>query len=191
MVIYGLGARSGQTSQEGAQCYTYLLVTIDKFTKWVDARPITVIKSEQTMLFFLDIVHRFGVSNSIIMDNGTQFTRKKFLRFCDEYHIRVDWATIVHPRTNRQVEHANGMVLQGLKSRIFNRLNKFGARWVTELPSVLWSLRTTPSRATGYTPFFMVYGSESVLPTDLNYGALRVRAYDEQGAEASLEDALD
>ena len=60
-----------------------------------------------------------------------------------------------------------------------------------ELPAVLWSLRTTPSRATGYTLFFMVYGSEAILPTDLDYGAPRVRAYDEQGAEASLEDAMD
>ena len=48
-----------------------------------------------------------------------------------------------------------------------------------------------PSRATGYTPFFMVYGSEAILLTDLDYGASRVRAYNEQGAEASLEDAMD
>ena len=48
-----------------------------------------------------------------------------------------------------------------------------------------------PSRATGYTPFFMVYGSEAILPTDLDYRVLRVRGYDEQGAEASLEDAMD
>ena len=92
---------------------------------------------------------------------------------------------------NGQVERANSMVLQGLKPRIFNRLNKFGASWVTELPSVLWSLRTTPSRATGYTPFFMVYGFEAVLPTNLDYGAPRVRTYDEQGTKASLEDAMD
>ena len=89
------------------------------------------------MLFFLDIVHRFGVLNSIITDNGTQFTRKKFLRFYDEYHIRVDWAVVVHPRKNGQAEHANGMVLQGSKPRIFNQLNKFGGRWVVELPVVL------------------------------------------------------
>ena len=114
-----------------------MLVTIDKFTKWIEARSISVIKSEQAMLLFLDIVHCFGVLNSIIMENGTQFIRKKFLRFCDEYHIRVDWATVAHPRTNRQVERANGMVLQGLKPRIFNRLNKFGGRWVAELPMVL------------------------------------------------------
>ena len=37
----------------------------------------------------------------------------------------------------------------------------------------------------------MVYGFAAVLPTDLNYGAPRVRAYDERGAEASLEDAMD
>ena len=38
---------------------------------------------------------------------------------------------------NRHVERANDMALQGLKPRIFNRLNKFGERWVTELPAVL------------------------------------------------------
>ena len=71
------------------------------------------------------------------------------------------------------------MLLQDLKPRIFNRLNKFGACWVVELLAVLWSLRITPSRATGYTPFFMVYGSETVLPTNLDYGAPRIKAYDE------------
>ena len=70
--------------------YTHLLVTVDKFTKWIEAWPISAIKSEQAVLFFLDIIHRFGVPNSIIMDNGTQFTNKEFLRFCDEHHIRVD-----------------------------------------------------------------------------------------------------
>ena len=55
-----------------------MLVTVDKFTKWIEARPISTIKSEQAVLFFLDIVHRFGVPNSI-MNNGMQFTGKKFL----------------------------------------------------------------------------------------------------------------
>jgi hypothetical protein len=53
--------------------------------------------------------------------------------------------------TNEQVERANGMILQGLKPRIYNDLNKFGKRWMKELPLVVWSLRTTPSRATGFT----------------------------------------
>ena len=71
MAIHYLGARSDWTSQESAWGYTHLLVTIDKFTKWIEARPISMIKSEQAVLFFLDIVHHFEVSNSIIMNNDT------------------------------------------------------------------------------------------------------------------------
>ena len=69
--------------------YTHLLVTIDKFTKWIKARPISMIKSEQAALFFLNIIHRFGVPNSIITNNGTQFY--------DEQHIWIDWAAVAHP----------------------------------------------------------------------------------------------
>jgi hypothetical protein len=40
-------------------------------------------------------------------------------------------------------------------------------------------------------PFFMVQGSEAVLPTDINYGSPRVRAFTEDGNQAALEDAMD
>jgi hypothetical protein len=66
------------------------------------------------------------------------------------------------------------MILQGIKPRIFNRLDRFGRRWVTKLPTVLWSLRMTPSQATGHTPFFMVYGTDAILLTNLDYGAPRI-----------------
>jgi hypothetical protein len=82
------------------------------------------------------------------------------------------------------------MVLQGLKPRIFNKLGKHGKKWAAELASVLWSLRTTPSRATGFTQFFLVYGAEAVLPTNLEYGSPRVKAYNEQSNDAARENAL-
>jgi hypothetical protein len=83
------------------------------------------------------------------------------------------------------------MLLQGLKPRIYNNLNKFGKRWMKELPLVVWSLRTTPSRATGFSPFFLVYGAEAVLPIDLEYGSPRTRVYDDQSNQTSREDSLD
>jgi transposase InsO family protein len=83
--------------------YTHLLVTVDKFSKWIEARPITNLRAEQVVSFFTDIIHRFGVLNSIITNNGSQFTDKKFLEFCDDHHIRVDWAAVAHPHTNGQV----------------------------------------------------------------------------------------
>ncbi|CAN6216899.1 unnamed protein product [Urochloa humidicola] len=83
------------------------------------------------------------------------------------------------------------MILQGLKPRIFSRLKKFAGKWAAELPSVLWSLRMSKSRATGFTPFFMVYRSEAILPTDLEYGSPRVEAYNPQANEVNLQDAMD
>jgi hypothetical protein len=71
------------------------------------------------------------------------------------------------------------MILEGLKPRIFNELNKFGRRWPTEIFSVIWSLSTTPSRATGFMPFFLVYGAEAVLPIDSEHGSPRLRAFSE------------
>jgi hypothetical protein len=98
---------------------------------------------------------------------------------------------VAHPMRNGQVERANGMILQGLKPSIYNDLHKFGRRWIKKLPSVVWSLRTTPSRAKGFTPFFLVYGAEVVLPTDLEYGSPRTRAYDDQRNQTDREDSLD
>jgi hypothetical protein len=65
--------------------YTHLLVAIDKFSKWVEVRPIRNLRAEQAVTFFTDIVYRFGVPNSIITDNGSQFTGRKFLEFCDKF----------------------------------------------------------------------------------------------------------
>jgi hypothetical protein len=43
----------------------------------------------------------------------------------------------------------------------------------------------------GFTPFFLVYGSEAMLPTDVEYGSPRLKAYNEQNNDAARENALD
>jgi hypothetical protein len=70
--------------------FSHLLVAIDKFSKWIEVRPLTSIRSERAVAFFTNIIHRFRVPNFIITDNGTQFTGKKFLDFCEDHHIHVD-----------------------------------------------------------------------------------------------------
>jgi hypothetical protein len=97
---------------------------------------------------------------------------------------------VAHPMTNGRVECDNDMILQGLKPRIYNDLHKFGRRWMKELPLVVWSLRMTPSRATGFTLLFLVYGAEAILPTDLEYGSPRTRAYDDRRNQTNREDSL-
>src|SRR5438128_4073290 len=105
--------------------------------------------------------------------------------------IKICYASVAHPQSNRQVEHANGMVLQGVKSRVFDRLKPYTGKWARELPSMLWALRTSPSRATGESPFFLTYGSEAVLPTELEFGSPRVRNFNEKLSKDSRLADLD
>src|SRR6266508_2950060 len=83
------------------------------------------------------------------------------------------------------------MVLQGIKSRVFDRLKPYVGKWARELPSVLWALRTTPSRANGGSPFFLTYSSEAVLPTELEFGSPWVRNFNEKKSEDSRLEDLD
>jgi len=48
-----------------------------------------------------------------------------------------------------------------------------------------------PSRATKYNPFFMVYGSEAVLRTDLEYGSPRLKAYNKRTNKETQENSVD
>jgi hypothetical protein len=51
------------------------------------------------------------------------------------------------------------MIIKGLKKRLYDKNSKKGGKWIHELPHVIWGLRTQPSKATGQTLFFLVYGS--------------------------------
>ena len=52
-------------------------------------------------------------------------------------------------------------------------------------------MRTTLSRATSVIPFFLVHGAEAILPTDLEYGSPRLKAYQEKQSQQAREDSLD
>jgi transposase InsO family protein len=127
--------------------HTFLLVAVDKFTKWVEAMPVTDADATSTVNFIRSIVCRFGVPHNIITDNGSNFTAEEFQDYYEEQGIRVSYASVAHPQTNGQVERANGLVTCGVKKRLMTPLQRAAGAWVEELPSVLWILPTTPNRS--------------------------------------------
>jgi hypothetical protein len=150
-----------KTARDGM---THMLVAMDKFTKWIEAKPIKKLDGPTAVTFMRDIILRYSYPNNIITDNGTNFAKGAFARFCGQSGIRLDVSSVAHPQDNSQVERANDLVLAGIKPRSVMRLERSPDCWLGELPAVLWSLRTTPNRSTGYTPFFLVYGAEAVIP---------------------------
>nr|XP_051201864.1 uncharacterized protein LOC127315412 [Lolium perenne] len=163
--------------------HTHLLVAVDKFTNWIEARPVTNQTAKTAIKFFKEITCRFGVPHSIITDDGTNFDSKEFHHFCNNNGIKLKFASVAHPQTNGQVERINGPICDGIKKRLMGA----GGAWVEELPSVLWSLRTAPNRSTQYTPFFLVYGAEAVLPADIRFEAPQVAAYSEATSVHALQ----
>ena len=167
--------------------FKFMFVLIDKFLKWIEYMPLVKATSEKAVEFLNQIIHRFGVPNSIITDLGTQFTGTTFWYFCDDKGIVIKYASVAHPRANGQVERANRMIIYALKKRLYTENDKALERSMKELPAVVWGLRTQPSRITGVSPYFMVYGAEAVLPSDVAFGSPRVEHFDQSSADLARE----
>jgi transposase InsO family protein len=170
--------------------FTHIFVTVDKFTKWIEVKTATSITAAKVVKFIKEIIYRFGIPSNIITDNGTQFTVREFKDFCADSSIKINYASVSHPQSNGQVECSNGMILQALKPRIFNRLEPYMGKWVKELPSVVLALHTTLSHATGHTPFSLVYGSEAMLPTEVEHKSFHMQHFSEEQSNDSWVDDL-
>jgi hypothetical protein len=168
-----------------------MLVAVNKFTKWVEAAPVTTQDSTEVINFIKSIIFRFGVPHSIITDNGTNFMSKEFKNYCESMGIKLKFASVAHPKTNRQVKKANVLICNSIKKRLLAPLEKVKHPWLDELPSLLWSLRTTPNAATQETPFFLVHGAEAVLLVEITHEASRIAAYDETTSTEALQDNVD
>jgi hypothetical protein len=105
--------------------------------------------------------------------------------------IKLDFALIAHPQTNGQVQKANRLISSGITKILLAPLKKSKHAWVDELPSELWSLRTTPNTTTQERPFFLVHGAKVMLPVEITHEAPRISAYDEIASTEALQDDID
>jgi hypothetical protein len=169
--------------------FTHIFIGMDKCTKWIEVKPAASVIVAKVELI-KEILYKFGVPNNIITDNGTQFTAREFKDFCMDSGIKVNYAFVSHMQSNGQVERSNGLILQGLNPRIFDRLTPYARNWVKKLQSVLWALHTTPSHAMCHTPFSLVYGSGAMLPTEVEHKSFRVQQFIQEQSDDSRVDNL-
>ena len=112
----------------------FVLMTMDYFTKWVKAEALANIQDVDVKKFvWKNIVTRFGVSDSLISDNGLQFDCRAFREFCCDLGIKNRYSTPVYLQSNGQAEAINKTILNGLKKMLDGAMG----RWAEELPNVL------------------------------------------------------
>jgi hypothetical protein len=171
--------------------FNRVLVAIDKFTKWIEVKPVTCPKGDRVLDFLDELVHHYGLPHRIITDLGSNFNNHQFWEYCKNRGIDVRYVSDAHPWANGQVERANGMVLDTLRKRLHDAANTKGGKWIKELPNALWGLRTQPSKPTGQSPYFFVYGSEAILPADVMWDSPAVKQYNEGISEDSRRVDID
>nr|GEY65172.1 reverse transcriptase domain-containing protein [Tanacetum cinerariifolium] len=173
---------------EGPGKVKFLIVAMDYFTKWIEAKSVATITGGQVKKFVWDnIVCRFGIPGEIISDNGKQFADNPFKEWCDKLNITQRFASVKHPQSNRLVERANRSLGEGIKARLGER-NK---NWVEELPHVLWAHRTMIKSSHGDTPFSLTYGTEAVIPAEIGMPTYRTTAMDVVNNDDELRLNLD
>ena len=173
---------------KGSKGRKFLLVAIDYFTRWIEARAMAKITSPDVRKFlWIHIFSRFGMPNRLIMDHGPQFDSEYLRGYLQEMKIKFGFSSVLTPRSNGAVERANRTLLNGLKTR----LDKAKGRWADELHSVLWAYRTTPRETTGETPFKLAYGTEAMVPVELKVPSPRVANFREETNDEALRINLD
>ncbi|GJS23014.1 reverse transcriptase domain-containing protein [Tanacetum coccineum] len=131
---------------EGPGKVKFLIVAMDYFTKWIEAKPVATITGNQVKKFVWEnIVCRFGLPGEIISDNGKQFRDNPFKDWCEKLCIQQHFASVKHPQTNGLVERANRSLREGIKAR----LGKENNNWLEEISHVLWAHRTMIKSSNG------------------------------------------
>ncbi|GKB03779.1 reverse transcriptase domain-containing protein [Tanacetum coccineum] len=139
---------------EGPVKVKFLIVAMDYFIKWIEAKSVATITGNQIKKFVWDnIVCRFGLPGEIISDNGKQFKDNPFKDWCEKLCIRQHFASVKHPQTNGLVERANRSLGEGIKARLDAR----SKNWMEELHHVLWTHRTMIKSSNRDTPFSLTY----------------------------------
>jgi hypothetical protein len=115
--------------------FNRVLVAIEKFTKWIEVKPVTCPKVDRVLDFLDELVHRYGLPHRIITDLGSNFNNHQFWEYCENSGIDIRYVSVAHPRANGQVERANGMVLDALKKQLHDAANTKGGKWIKELPN--------------------------------------------------------
>ena len=77
--------------------FNYIVVAIDYFTKWAEAKSLTAISNKKVQEFVWEsIICRFRIPYEIISDNGMQFDSDEFRDFCDDFGIKKNFSSVNH-----------------------------------------------------------------------------------------------
>ncbi|XP_042426136.1 uncharacterized protein LOC122014003 [Zingiber officinale] len=96
-----------------------LLVAVNYFSKWLEAKPLAKITEHMVMKFvWKNIICRFGIPRWIVSDNGRQFAGQRLREWCEGYGIQQAFTSMAYLQSNGQAKVTNREILQVLRARL-------------------------------------------------------------------------
>jgi hypothetical protein len=162
----------GMISPTASNGHRFILVAIDYFTKWVEAISLKSVTAKAVERFIRrDLIARYGVPESIITDNAKNLNNKIVDDLCGQFKIKHRNSSPYRPQMNGAVEAANKNI-----KKIVEKMTVTYKDWHDKLPWALMAYRTSIRTSTGATPFSLVYGTEAVLPVEVEIPSARILA---------------
>ncbi|RDX72203.1 Retrovirus-related Pol polyprotein, partial [Mucuna pruriens] len=162
----------GPIEPKASNGHRFILMAIDYSTKWVEAESYASVSRNVVSRFIKrNLVCRYGIPADIITDNDTNLNNKVITELCEKFQIRHRNSTPYQPQMNGAVEAANKNI-----KKIIQKMVVTYKDWHDMLPYALHGYRTTIRTSTGATPYALVYGTEAVLPVEIEIPSLRVIA---------------
>jgi hypothetical protein len=166
-------------------------VTIDKFTKWIEVKPVTYPKADGVLGFLDELVHHYGLPHRIITDLGSNFDNHQFWEYCENRGIDVRYVSVTHLHANGKLSTPTGWYSTPSRSDYTIHPTPKEASGSRNYQTHSGGLRTHPTKPTGQSPYYLVYGSETIPPAHVMWESPAVEQYDEGISEDSRRDHID
>src|SRR5688572_23475341 len=137
----------------------YIIVAMDYFTKWPEAKAVPNATAEQVAIFlYEDIICRHGCPQKILSDRGTHFNNEMIKSLVSKFSMQHLFSIPYHSQTNGLVEHFNKTLAESL-AKLSNQDN-----WDKYIAPTLFAYRTSQHSTIKVTSFLLSYGKKVVLP---------------------------
>ena len=141
----------------------------DHFTRYAQAyitsnqKASTVAKTLWDQFF----VH-YGFPEKILSDQGRNFESKLLKELCTLAQIKKMRTTPYRPEGNGSCERFNRTLI----SMLGTLPEEFKAEWVNHVNTLTYAYNCTRSNATGFSPYYLLYGRNPLLPIDIEFGVI-------------------
>jgi hypothetical protein len=154
----------------------YILTFQDDLTKFMTAVPIPQQDAETVAREFVtNVVLKMGAPRQLLTDQGTNFLSELFKSTCRMLKIKKIQTTAWRPESNGGLERSHRVLGEYLRHYV----NEDQSNWDEWIPYAMYVYNTTSHTATGYTPFELVYGFRSILPSTLHETPSTQYSYDD------------